>query len=104
MSGRQRRAAQSQLTYLQQVFKQLAEHKQTIISPIVLVIFSMSRLIISLLSTCIKSSRDPWLFLVDYFISFVPSALMFIIFVLPSDLYNKEFKDAIRLCQRRLRS
>ncbi|CAF3810618.1 unnamed protein product [Adineta steineri] len=101
ITTRQRHAAQPQLTYQQHLFKQLIEHKQILIGPLALVILSLPRLIISLLSTCIKSSRNPWLYLVGYFVSFVPSMLMFIIFVLPSDLYSKEFKDAIKICQRR---
>jgi hypothetical protein len=100
MTARQRNTSQSRLTYKQHLLKQLQEHKQILISPIALVILSLPRLIISLLSTCIKSSRNPWLYLVGYFISFLPSMLMFIIFVSPSDLYRNEFKESIKIFQR----
>jgi hypothetical protein len=48
-----------------------------------------------------KSVRDPWLFLVGYFISFIPSALIFAVFILPSTAYKKEFKKAIKSLQRK---
>jgi hypothetical protein len=97
MTARQRSTSQSRLTYQQHLFKQLIEHKQILISPIALVILSLPRLIISLISTCTKTSRNLWLYLVGYYISFLPSILMFIIFVFPSDLYRKEFKESIKI-------
>jgi hypothetical protein len=42
-----------------------------------------------------KSVNDSWLFLVGYFISFIPSILTFVIFVLPSKLYKKQFQKAV---------
>ncbi|UJR34759.1 hypothetical protein I4U23_027537 [Adineta vaga] len=99
MTARQRNTSQSRLTFQQHFIKQLNEHKQILISPTALVILSLPRLIISLITTCIKSSRNPWLYLIGYFISFVPSMLMFIIFVLPSDLYYKQFKVSIKICR-----
>jgi hypothetical protein len=100
ITARQRSASQSRLTYQQHLRQQLAEHKHILISPIALVILSVPRLIISLISSCVKLSRDPRLYLVGYFISFIPSVLMFVIFVLPSDLYSKEFKESTKICQR----
>ncbi|UJR17411.1 hypothetical protein I4U23_004306 [Adineta vaga] len=94
--SRRRSAAQTVYSYWQHLYKQFLECKHILISPLVLIILSSPRLIISLMSSCIKSSRDPWLFLSGYFISFIPSMLVFIIFVLPSDLYKKEFKESIQ--------
>ncbi|CAF1415316.1 unnamed protein product [Adineta steineri] len=94
--SRRRNAAQSKYTYFQHLYQQFREYKHILISPLVLVILSSPRLIISLMSTCIKSSQNSWLFLSGYFISFIPSMLVFIIFVLPSDLYKKEFQESIQ--------
>ena len=101
-TARQRSISQTRLTFRQHLRKQLAEHKQILISPIALVILSSPRLIISLISSCVKSSRNPLLYIIGYFISFIPSVSMFIVFVLPSDMYCKEFKEAIQTYRRYL--
>lgn len=43
---------------------QQRSHKNLLISPFILIFFSFLRLIISFLSVCMKSLRDPWLFLI----------------------------------------
>jgi len=97
--------AHKQQTYTQHLKEQLHHQKHLIISPIINIILSMPRLIISFLSGCMKSNRDPWLFLFGYFISFVPPLLTLFVFILPSETYKKKFdtmikqkKDAIRRC------
>ena len=42
------------------------------------------------------SAREPWLYLIGYYISFTPSMLNFIIFVLPSNTYSTQFDHSIR--------
>lgn len=87
--------------YSEQLRRQMREHKQLLISPIILVVLSLPRLIISLISGCVDVSRQQWLYLSGYFISFVPSMLVFVVFVLPSGLYKKQFQgSAIRWQQR----
>ena len=52
-----------------------------------------------------KSARDPWLFLLGYFISFIPAFLIFLVFVLPSKTYKNEFEQSInriRLCMKNI--
>jgi hypothetical protein len=58
----------------------LNQHKHLLISPIILMILSLPRLIISLTLTCQKSSKYFWLNLSEYFISFLPSILIFFCF------------------------
>ena len=60
----------------------------------------MPRLIISFLSECTESARDPDLYLARYFISFIPPLLVFVLFVLPSKYYRKEFKDTARAMRK----
>jgi len=74
---------------------QIREHKQLLISPFILLLLAVPRLIMSLISGCVDPSENPWLYLCGYFISFTPPMLVFTVFVLPSELYRKTFKDSI---------
>ena len=100
-AARQRSAVRNNQSYREHLREQLHEHKQLIISPIILLLLSLPRLIISLLSGCMNTSRNPWLFLSAYFISFTPSILVFMVFVVPSKLYRKNFKESITFWRRR---
>ena len=92
--------AQSELTYVEQLRRQLREHKQLLISPIILVLLSLPRLIISIISGCVDVADHLWLYLSGYFISFIPSVLVFAVFVLPSGLYKRKFRESIKHLQR----
>ncbi|CAF3958010.1 unnamed protein product [Adineta steineri] len=97
----QRSMARTNKSPKEHIQEQFSEHKQLIISPIVLLILSIPRLIISLLPGCAKTSDNLWLYLGPYFISFTPSVLIFLIFVFPSDLYMKAFKQAFNCIRKR---
>lgn len=100
-SARRRAELQRQQTYRQHIREQWAEHKQLVISPVILLLLSTPRLIISLVSGCVDVSQSFWLYLSAYFISFVPSILMFVIFILPSTSYRTTFKKMMpRICHR----
>ncbi|CAF4544724.1 unnamed protein product [Rotaria sp. Silwood2] len=71
--------------------KKLNEHKHLLVGPIVLIVLSLPRLVILFLPGCMKSFREPWLFLLGYFVSFIPALVSFVTFVLPSNMYKKEF-------------
>ncbi|CAF3915055.1 unnamed protein product [Adineta steineri] len=101
-TARQRSLAQTNQNYITHIRAQFREHKQLVISPAILLILSMPRLIISLLPGCVKVSDKPWLYLFAYFISFTPSILVFIVFVVPSELYLKTLKESLRNWQRRI--
>ena len=75
--------------------RQLEKYQHILISPLVLVLLTIPRLIIVLMSKCMQSANDSWLFLIGYFISFLPSMLTFVIFVLPSKFYKAEFRKII---------
>jgi hypothetical protein len=102
-AARQRSTARTDHTFKEHVREQLSEHKQLIISPVVLLVLSIPRLIISLLPGCVKTSENLWLYLSAYFISFTPSMLIFLIFVVPSELYMKTFKELFSCNRRRTR-
>jgi uncharacterized membrane protein (DUF485 family) len=81
--------------YKEVLRKQFQQHKHLLTAPIVLVILALPRLIITFASKCMKSSNDSWLFLVGYFISFIPSMVTFVVFVVPSTFYMKEFRKTV---------
>jgi hypothetical protein len=97
----------NQETYREHLWKQFQKHKHRLFSSIILIIIAMPRLIISFVSKCMESARNPHLYLAGYFVSFIPPLLTFVIFVLPSEYYRKEFKDATvaigKIVQHRLR-
>ena len=91
ITARQRTTSQTRGNYREILREQLQQHRHLLIAPLVLSMLAMPRLIISFVSGCMKSSNDSWLFLAGYFVSFVPSLLTFVVFVLPSTSYKTEF-------------
>ena len=86
----------------QHLREQLGENKQLLFGPVVLLVLSIPRLIISLLSGCTDISDRLWLYLSGYFISFTPSILIFLVFICPSKNYREAFKESFsRICRRR---
>lgn len=96
VASQRRAVAKKQQNYRQHLKEQFHHHYHLFISSIVLIILALPRLIISFLSGCMKSAREPTLFLVGYFIPFVPSLLTFIIFVMPSKTYKEAFMKTIK--------
>jgi len=82
-------------SFKEHAVNQIREHKQLLISPFILLLLAVPRLIMSLISGCVDPSENPWLYLCGYFISFTPPMLVFTVFVLPSELYRKTFKDSM---------
>ncbi|UJR12561.1 hypothetical protein I4U23_016737 [Adineta vaga] len=103
-TSKRRRKTQCRLTYQQILQEQFREHKNLLIAPIVLVLLTLPRLIFSFMSDCMNSTRNIWLPLSGYFISFIPPLLTFVIFVLPSRLYMKEFKKSLKQIRLSFRS
>jgi hypothetical protein len=98
--ARRRAVTHKRQTYNQHLRQQFKEHKNLIISPIVLVILTIPRLIISFSSGCVKVSYNAWLYLLGYLVSFIPSMSIFFVFVLPSEFYKEQFKEAIKFGRR----
>ena len=100
IAARSRSNVQKNLTYKRILHEQFQHHKHLLISPFFLVLFTLPRLVFSFLFGCMKSARNPLFYLIGYCISFVPSMVTFVIFVLPSKTYKKEFKDSLRCFHR----
>jgi hypothetical protein len=94
--SRQRAAIHPERNYREHLQEQVRQHKNLLTAPMVLIILGLPRLILTFASKCMKSTDDAWLFLMGYFISFIPSMLTFVVFVLPSKAYKKEFLDKIK--------
>jgi hypothetical protein len=95
-TARLRATAKTEQNHQGVLFKQFREHKHLLIAPLILVILAIPRLIISFVSGCMKSSGDAWLYLMGYFISFIPPILTFFIFVVPSKTYKEQFYDTYK--------
>jgi hypothetical protein len=94
--SRQRSKAHKQSTQRVHFRDQLHQHKHLLISPCILTVLGLPRLIMTFLSGCMSSSRQSWFFLFGYFISFVPPILTFLVFVFPSETYRREFLSSIK--------
>ncbi|CAF1647757.1 unnamed protein product, partial [Adineta ricciae] len=82
--------------YQEHIKQLLEQHRHLLIAPCSLILLSSPRLIISFVSGCMRSERQPWIHLIGYYISFIPSMSTFIVFVLPSENYKNEFHGAIQ--------
>jgi di/tricarboxylate transporter len=94
--SRNRAGVQRDQSFQQHFKRQIQQHRHILIAPCLLILLSLPRLIISFISGCMRSARQPWLHLMGYFLSFIPSMLIFIVFVLPSENYKTEFKTIIQ--------
>ena len=101
IATRIRSTVQKKQTYKQVLSEQFHQHKHLLISSGILIVFAVPRLIISYLPGCMNSVRDSSFYLTGYFISFISPTLTFIIFVLPSKMYRKQFYHAISRFWRR---
>lgn len=101
-AARHRAVIQTGQRYKQHLYEQLHEHRHLLSSPIILIVLALPRLLISLLSSCMKATRNPWLYLSGYFISFIPSVLVFAVFVVPSAFYKQQFRESLRSWRRRI--
>ena len=79
----------------------LKDNRHLIISPIILIVLTAPHLVIALLLDCKKSSHLFWFYLIGYFLSFIPAASIFLIFIVPSTHYKREFKKLLAHIRRR---
>ncbi|CAF1378194.1 unnamed protein product [Adineta steineri] len=88
---RYRTAAKSNPRFKDLLKLKIKHYKHLIISPIIIIILTLPHLIISFILNCNKSSHLLWFYLSGYFLSFIPSAFIFQIFILPAPVYREEF-------------
>ena len=102
--ARRRRNLHPDQSFGQHFIEQIYQHGHSLIATFLLIILALPRLIISFATDCMRSARQPWLYLFAYFLSFIPSILIFIIFVLPSTVYKRQCNMAVRQALRRFYS
>ncbi|CAF4476185.1 unnamed protein product, partial [Rotaria sp. Silwood2] len=83
--------------------RQIHRHQHILCAPCMLILLGLPRLIVSFSKSCMKSAREPWLSLIGYFVSFIPSMLTFVVFVLPSKNYKSELHIMYEQTIRRFR-
>lgn len=88
-------------TYRSYVKEQFYQHKHQLIGSFLLLLISSPRLIISFASECMKSVRNPWLYLIGYLVSFILPLLTFVLFVLPSSFYRNELHESVLRIKKR---
>jgi hypothetical protein len=97
IAARSRSKIEKKRSYRTHLYLQFQKLKHLIISPIVLVLLTVPRVILAFTLECMKSARDPiTLFLVGYFVSFIPPISTFVVFILPSKERMKEFKTIMQ--------
>ncbi len=70
------------------------QHRQLLFGPCLLIFLFIPRLLISFVNGCMRSAHEPsWLYLFGYYLSFIPSMLTFVLFVLPSKFYKKRISN-----------
>ncbi|CAF3941771.1 unnamed protein product, partial [Adineta steineri] len=102
--ARSRSNLQTRLPFIDHLRSQLKQQKSHLIASCVFILIALIRLILSFTSGCMKSPNNSWLFLIAYFISFLPSMMTFIVYILPSKVYKKEFNTVVNRTIQRFRT
>ncbi|CAF1503439.1 unnamed protein product [Adineta ricciae] len=95
-SARLKSVVQSTSSYKEHFIEQFKQHRHLLVSSLLLFILGVPRLVIVFSGGCMKTNADAWWFLMGYFISFFPPMLNFVIFVIPSEVYVKQFRTTIK--------
>jgi hypothetical protein len=84
--------AQKRIIYKQILRKQFKEQKELYITPIIHIISSLPNVILAFSLACTQMNNlQQHILLIAYLFSYIPSMLGFIVYVLPSRMYKKEF-------------
>ena len=102
--SRQQENLQKNQTFKTILRKQFEEHKHLLTAPIILVVLALPRLILTYLFKCMESESDAWLYLCIYLVTFIPSMLTFIIFILPSKFYKKQLQKTVQQYRTKIRN
>ncbi|CAF1418819.1 unnamed protein product [Rotaria sordida] len=89
-TSRQQAKIRNKIKYIVIIVEQIQVHKHILVAPFVIVILGIPRLVMGFASKCMNSNNDATLYLIGYFVSFIPPMLTFIIFVIPSKFYKEQ--------------
>ena len=102
--SRRRVNIQNRQTFFNIFREQFHEHRHLLFAPIILVLLAIPRLIMTYTTKCMESQCDVWLYLIIYFVSFIPPMLTLVIFVLPSKVYKKELGKTMQEVRKRVQN
>jgi hypothetical protein len=94
---RARAGNNNQQTFVNVFKRQFKELKEQYVTPMIIVLSSLPQIILSFSYTCTEL-KQPWeryTLLTTYFLSYLPQMLGFILHVLPSTTYSKEFYQTV---------
>ena len=94
--ARNRSTFQARLTHFGHLKLQFIEHKHHFITSTALVLLGLPRLAMSFISECMKSPSNSWFFVSGYLVSFLPSMMTFVVYILPSKTYKNEFDNVLK--------
>lgn len=80
----------SDQSFVTVLYQQICYYKHFILSPAILLLLTLPRLIITLGSLCVDTSWRNYVFLSGYFISFIPFMATLFIFIIPSPTYRTD--------------
>ncbi|CAF1400549.1 unnamed protein product [Rotaria magnacalcarata] len=100
-AARSRAKAQQSIPFKNHILHEISRQRHVIATPVMIVLLSFPRIIIPFFVRCMKTPRNPTLYIIGYFISYAPPILTFFLFVLPSDTYRDACRKALRLAKRR---
>ena len=80
-------------SYQHILVKQMRQHKDLIMGPMLMIIFKVPFIIVTLIIKCVKSNRQFYLALITYFLSLIPLTATFTIFVMPAPSYMRIFRQ-----------
>jgi hypothetical protein len=99
---RRRGATQTDRKFTLRLVSVIAQYRHILITPAIILCLTLPHLIIAVTLDCNKASRLFWFHLIGYFLSFIPAASVFIIFVMPSTVFKQEFEQLLAYIHRRL--
>ena len=79
--------------YWKVIQEEISLIKHSLISPCLLILFGLPRLIFAFAFACIEYSWQENFYMISYFISIIPMTAVLFIFVFPSSVYFKLFKQ-----------
>jgi hypothetical protein len=87
------RTANNHDTFIEYLKRQFESQKELYITPTVIILSGLPQTILSYSFACIQlTTWQQHTLLIAYFLSYAPQLLGFVLFVLPSTSYRKEFR------------
>jgi hypothetical protein len=88
------KVAGKKMSFTQILKKQFFSQKELYVTPTIIIICALPQMILTFSFACTQlSDSQRHALLVSYLLSYIPQVLGFILFVIPSSAYKKEFSE-----------